>query len=248
MKTLQNPTIAQSLRDEGYGFIRFTPPDDLIPSVMDGWRRYLQIPKKERLKWQVGNPRDWDDGYVGREGGEHDHKDFFHYRPHLYALLENAEVDYTAHANWLMDMDRLWYYCHQRFQQVVRELDEALPGFSFTKRFFSPVARSRHVVRLLSYNRDLQPGVQLGKSHVDRNFGTFQVFETHPALVLELSGEQVNYHPKHDHVLVFTGGKAEVLTDGKLKGIKHVVIVPQDIVKKGNEPRQSIVFFAHVST
>lgn len=246
MKTLDNLPTAEQLITNGYGFIDFTPPGDLIPNIINGWRRYLQMPRKERMWWRVGDSRDWDDGYVAREGGKHDNKDFFHYRPHIYALLDHSGVDYTQHYDWLCKLDLLWYYCYTHFECVMVELHARMPEYNLLQRFRSPIARSRHVVRLLSYNNDLQPGKLLGKAHVDRNFGTFQVFETHPALSLELEGQQISYQPKPGQILVFTGGKAEIVTDGKLKGIKHVIEVPANFVAKQGEARQSIVFFAHV--
>ncbi|MDP3962460.1 MAG: hypothetical protein Q8Q03_01160 [bacterium] len=246
MKTLENLSSSEQLVVKGYGFIGFTPPGNLVTRVMNGWRKYLQVPRAERLQWRVGDPRDWDDGYVAREGGEYDQKDFFHYRPHLYALLDHAGVDYGEHLEWLCDLDRLWEYCRMSFQKIVFQLNTILPDYDLYRRFQSPVARSRHVIRLLSYNNDLQPGKLLGKAHVDRNFGTFQIFETHPALSLEIGSERISYRPKPGQVLVFTGGKAELLTEGKLKGVKHVITVPDDFIAKKGEARQSIVFFAHV--
>ena len=105
------------------------------------------------------------------------------------------------------------------------------------------------MVRLLSYSNELKPGQQLGKAHIDRNFGTLQVFESHPALVLEFSEERVNYRPIPGKALAFTGGKAEQYTRSALRGVKHSIEVPLDFAlptEENPKPRQSIVFFAHI--
>ncbi|MDB5259324.1 MAG: hypothetical protein JWO73_532 [Candidatus Taylorbacteria bacterium] len=246
MSTKTDRDVAAALARQGYSFASFEPPSGLMEKVMSGWSKYLALPTEEREKWRVGDPKDWDDGYVYRERSD-DKKHFFHFRPYLFALLEHAGADYSAHIKWLEDLDALWHFSHQRFYEVLVGLDCEVPGYGFAHKFMSPAPRSKHVIRLLSYENAMTPGMQLGKPHIDRNFGTFQLHETHPALVLEFP-DPVDYKPIAGHTLVFTGAKAQKLTEGKLRGVCHSVVVPKDFVPQANErPRQSAVFFAHTS-
>lgn len=273
MKTLTSPLlplgleehqpIAYALAERGYGYLQFIPPRDLIDRVMQGWNTFLALPWEERMKWRCGNPADWDDGYVPRTpekhcpgcdgcaspygGTAHDNKHFFHYRPYLPALLEHVHVDYFGHVEWLLAMQTMYKFCQHAFCGALLELDSYDSGFCFAERFLSLTATNRHVLRLLSYNEPMLPGQVLGKAHVDRNFGTIQVYESHPALVLNLPQGRLNYVPKQNQALMFTGAKAATLTDRRLPAINHAVIVPNDFVPQAEVvPRQSIVFFGHI--
>ena len=238
-------SIAQKLHSGGYALVDFSPPKDVVTKIMAGWNEFLHVPAEERMRWRVGNPKDWDDGYVPRDGKGCDNKHFFHYRPYLSALLEHAATDYSQQREWLKNLDILWHYCRSRFLRIMTDLDECIPGYDFGQRFMSSFAKTRHAIRLLSYNERLMPGQLLGKPHTDRNFGTFQVYETHPALVLEIDGKEIEYRPVRDRALVFTGDKAQKLTGGFLPAVPHKIVVPADFTARENEARQSIVFFAH---
>lgn len=257
---LQVPeTIVHALNTRGYGFIPFVPPPGLIDKVLRGWNDFLKLPHTTRMKWQCGNDKDYDDGYVSRckgcegcavqqAGAPQDNKHFFHYRPYLVALLEHKHVDFAQQLSWLEDLHKLYEFCRSHFLKVLEQLDSDYREFDFAKRFDALVANTQHVVRLLSYNEPMRPGQLLGKAHNDRNFGTIQVFETHPALVLNLPGGKHNYIPREGQALVFTGDKAVALTHGKLHAVNHAVIVPDDFVQEGSvTSRQSIVFFGHIN-
>jgi hypothetical protein len=250
-------SIARELNTIGFGFISFSPPRGLITRVMEGWNKFLSIPYEQRISWRCGDPADWDDGYVPRQKGEscpgcgecalQDDKHFFHYRPHLTALLDHKHVDFGDRVEWIDDLNTLFTFCRDAFHEVTMRLDAHYPEFDFAARFKSTVAESRHVLRLLSYNRQMLPGELLGKYHIDRNFGTIQVHETHPALVLTLPDRRINYVPKPGKALVFTGGKAAAITNSRLSGIRHGVVVPDSFKPEPvQKPRQSIVFFAHI--
>lgn len=269
MKTLTEPLlpitwleeqepIALALNRRGYGYISFIPPSGLIEKVMRGWNEFLKLPLEVRMRWRLGDPKDYDDGYVSRcqgcegctlpyDGKMYDNKHFFHYRPHLFALLDHQRVDYSGQLSWLEDMHSLYEFCRDAFLKALCELDLDYPEFGFAERFSSHRARVRRVIRLLSYNEPMRPGQELGKAHVDRNFGTIQVYESHPALVLNLPEGKLNYAPRENQALMFTGAKAHALTNGRLRGINHAIVVPDDFVPQSTVvPRQSIVFFGHI--
>lgn len=257
--------ISHELKEKGYCYVPFLPPAGLIERVLVGWNAFLALPFEEGIKWRFGNPEDPDLGWVPRRkkdgemittdaqpyGGQfYDPKSFFHYRPHIISYLDDAKVSYADFIPWIEDMDNLWNYCSQRFQSIMQELDafDMTSSIKFEKRFNHPIARSEHTLRILNYQEKLLPGHVLGKPHIDRNFATFQVTETHNALELNLpSGEQVQYKPKPGHVLAFPGLKGRDITNGGLPGIDHGIVVPKDFIPTGKEDkRQSIVFFAHV--
>lgn len=260
---LTEESVVTELQKNGYTFIPFSPCPSLITRVVKGWNEFLQIPFADKMKWRLGNPQDPDDGYIPRtidskqvpvgtrsyDGKAYDDKDFFHYRPYLPALLDHAKVPYGKHIEWFEAMQDLYEYSLIVLgKEIMKKLDQDIPGINFSKRFTSPIARSRHTLRLLSYKQKLVPGQALGKFHIDRNFGTIQVYESHSALCLDLpqDGGRVPYIPRSNQALFFPSAKAEITTSGLLKGTNHGIVVPEDYSGDQNATRQSIVFFGHI--
>ncbi len=251
-------SIADELLENGYGYVKFALEEKLIEGIMRGWNKFLALPFEERLKWRVGDPRDYDDGYIPRgkrpaiqgeappcDGGLYDNKHFFHFRPHLTELLRKAGTNCIAHQMWFTQLNVAWNMCYHHFYNVVSDLDRKMPDYGFAERFTSDEAKQLHVLRLLSYNEKQEPNQELAKRHSDRNFGTFQVYESHPALVLHLKTGDLRYVRRPDRTLCFTSAKAAQLTGNQLPAIPHSIVAPPD-VRPTAEPRQSIVFFAHI--
>ncbi len=265
--------IAEALLERGHGLTPFAPPHGLAERIFKGWGNFITLSPEERFRWQVGSPAngDFDDGYVLRKPDKrtpacgpctncvqtpgYDDKQFFHYKPHLTALLDLAGVDYHDHLEWFNDLDEMHRYCRTAFHKVLVDLDKLMPGFNFAKRFNSIVAQNRHVLRLLCYSMPMKEGQELAKDHTDRNFGTFHVAETHQGLVLSLPDAdrtkkglvRHDYVPEPGKVLMFTGNKAFDLSSAVLRKVVHGVFVPNGFVPQAEvEPRMSMVFFGHV--
>lgn len=221
------------------------PLRDQVRSVIPLFLNFLAEPKSYKQQWTVDlNNGDPDDGYIRRDGGNYDHKDFFHYRPRLPAELSARGVDLRNHRQFLSQCSHLYHECSIISYCFAKALDSVLPGFGFEEKVNNTQAQQLNVMRFLYYDTLRDNEKTIAKSHADRCFLTIHVDESHPGLRLGNSEEL--YVAKPDHSLIFPGQKAEVLTKGRLTALRHKV-TDEHVGQPGTSPnRWSIVFFNHI--
>lgn len=210
---------------------------------------FLAEPEEYKLQWtfnfqRPGDDGEPDDGYVRRDGGTHDYKAFFHYRPALQAALHNRGVDLRSHERFLAKCGLLFRDCDSTMKLFAAALDSILPGFSMRERLSQPAAEELHVLRLLYYDKPRAVGGVIGKAHTDRAFMTIHVDESHPGLRFGASREL--YRAQPDHSLIFPSDKASRLTRGRLAALEHVITDEHDGVTGALPNRWSMVYFAHI--
>ena len=232
----------------------------LVEKVAEGFGRFLELvqpDQRERWTYEVLPNEDPDhkpdDGYMPRKGdakvsgGRDDIKQTFHYRPRLIKLLQSRNVDCSLVRDWLETCAELHELCVAHASDFVRWLDAHFPGYNFTGRFHDPRSRDANVLRILRYaERGPGDSLTVGKYHVDRNFFTFALGESHPGLRIFPEGESgapIAYRATPDNVLAFPGAKFAILTAGRIAGLGHDVVNENPAAP----PRWSVVFFAHVT-
>jgi isopenicillin N synthase-like dioxygenase len=245
-----SPSVAESIKQRGWALIPVHAEDMQIKceKVIAGWNEFLSTPDTRKQEWTISTKdvEGVDNGYVSKNGGMFDFKEYFHYRPHLPALLDQQGVNPDPHRQWLVHCDVLFRTCRKLAGLVAEELNKIMPGHRFESMMEHPFAECHHVLRLLSYTEPPIRGKQLAKFHVDRNFLTLHVWENVPGLgVTQLDGIQFDYAATDGSILTFPSAKAQILTEGVIPGRPHGVVGREegDVLKK----RQSIVFFAHVA-
>jgi isopenicillin N synthase-like dioxygenase len=219
---------------------------DLIPSIMEGYNNFLQMPQeyRDRFTFDRDARDDVDDGYVRRKGtinqaGEtYDLKAFFHYNPMLPQLLHMRKVDYFREEWWFERSEVLWLRAEKTYYEHLASIDRAL---STNLEAEARAVRHCHKLRLLSYD-PLPANTIIGKEHTDRDDFTVHIWENFPGLRFAPFTDTVKIDP--DIAIVFPGQKAEVDTRiGHLyKATPHLIMAEESQVN-----RQSIVFFGHRS-
>lgn len=238
-----------------HGCALFPLKPDALQTVFGGFENFLAMPSEERRRWTFGDPNDPDDGYLPRmgqarrEGGYHDRKHAFHYRPNLIPLAQKAGVDLWTHLHWINGCKIVYDACAEALRNIVRQLDLRLPRLELAAKIREQETDyGGHVLRLLHYSTlPIKEGAELGKFHTDRSFLTLHVAESHPGLILRTNKSDLLYRAQPDRVLAFFGKKAEYGSAGVLKAVEHgIVAVAGAHGQPVSEPRRSIVFFSHI--
>ncbi len=259
MTTLLQDSLQEAtgtLIDEGHVRINF-PVDELIAPVVDGWLEFLALPPEVKNRWNVGDPADPDDGLVIRRGEDrhanagdkYDNKSVFQYKGirRLGSLLEHHGVHYDQKLyTWLMNLQSLHSHCLRCIRNFGNELDTLMPGFDFAGGIERATLQDIHCLGLLHYSEPQKIGDVVAKHHVDRNFITVHLDESHKGLLVRNSGKACfTYAKKPQEVLAFTGAKAEIMTGGKLRFVPHEVRATEQFVGKN---RWAVIFFGHTDT
>lgn len=220
---------------------------DVLPEVMTGFRELLDLPHDVRDRWAITDAGDDkpDDGLVVREGGSHDFKAFFHFRPRLLKLLRHAGVRINKRQlDWIAACRELHTRCTACGVEVAGWLDAYFAGLSggHAPRFQAQArAMTQHPLRLLSY--DLRPGT-IAQAHVDQSLLTLHLWDNYPGL--RLWGEPIT--PVPDECVAFSGAKAELLSREFGPALPRIVAATHDVVQDPSATgrREAAVFFLHV--
>lgn len=245
-------TATETLVRDGFVRVHFRV-DELIAPVIAGWLNFLDLPDSVKMRWCVGEPADPDDGLVVRSGeerhdapGTYDRKSVFQFKGmrRLGALLRQHEVEYSDDiAAWLALTDTLHAHCVGRIKDFGGELDRQMPGFDFAGGIQRATEQDMHCLRLLCYDEPQKIGDEVAKDHIDRNFITLHLDESHKGLDVRCAAKTcVAYAKSPQEILVFTGAKADHMTSGKLRPVGHGVFAKEDFVGK---KRWAIIFFGH---
>ena len=240
---------------QGYAMVPFPNQERLIDPVVAGFLEFLKEPPEYLSQWvfNVGNRVDEegrpdpDDGYIRRQGQGHDNKCFFHYRPHLSALLEKRGVAVGRHKGWLIRMQMLYDYCDRVVRKFNQQVGEQVPECGIEGLISDPRAHAMTVLRLLHYDlagADPSHPEVIGKEHPDRDFTTMHVAESHPGL--QIGPGYTPWDVRQGEALVFPGRKFERLMrehypERNFQALTHRVVASGE---RGN--RWSIVFFSHI--
>lgn len=210
-------------------------------NLIVGLKRIIDLPEQEREDWLFSVAGDTtsepDSGLSERKAEDgRDPKFFYHHRPSLRSQLLSAGIDTKPHQEFLDLSDQLYNLLAIKSEEVLASLDQQLPGYNFAERLALRPMDLRHVLRFLYYKSGYE---EMSELHDDRGNLSFAVSESRAGLFFE--------HEEHCHVsrdneiLLFSGLKMELLTQGKLKSKRHYV---KNLVI--NEPRWAIVFFTHI--
>ncbi len=259
------PDPASDLIEKGYTFIDFNPQPGLIDQVIEGFTQFRKSRTLAQAKeWTFGPVEDPDLGFISKtdasgkplkssfsnNGDSYDDKSYFHYRPQLLDRLDEKGVYYREETDWLEKLDELAQFCFSQAIKAYTLLDldlEGRCGIGHVPRIKNVIGKTDHTIRLIHYERKMEPGALLGAGHFDRNSSTFQVYESHSALwVVDRHKQNVPYHPTAGKVLWFPGEKSPATTSGVLTPTWHYVEVPKNYQPTGKmECRDSIVYFMH---
>ncbi len=224
-------------------------------AASSGFEAFLKMPPEDRARWTLGDPLDPDEGYLPRmgqakkDGGRYDQKHAFHSRPTLLGRATEAGIDTWPHLHWLNGCGLLYTECVSLLHDIVKLLDRRLPRLAlFDKVCAQEDTPDGHVLRLLHYTTlPIEDGIELGQFHIDRDFLTIHVAESHPGLILRTTLGDVLYRAQAGMALAFFGQKAESCTNGALKAMEHgIVAVKNGGGSTAQETRRSIVFFSHI--
>ncbi|HEX3099698.1 MAG TPA: 2OG-Fe(II) oxygenase family protein [Patescibacteria group bacterium] len=213
-----------------------------VDRLINGFIDLIESTTNCRKDWVFhlpGDPdTDPDSGLVQKRVKEGaDEKTWFHYRPILLQQLQEWGTEITpAQNSFLHQCDQFYHLMKLKAEQVLRELDLAMPGYNFLEGMLSIPEHLRHVLRFLYYEPWHE---RMAKAHDDKNFLTLAVADSRPGL--HFMQDRDLYQFKKDQILAFTGLKAEIATEGRLKSMAHYV----DNFVLG-DPRWSIVHFSHV--
>jgi len=240
---------------------------NLIPSVIDGFSKFLDEPEAYKQLWRfdVQGNEDPDDGYVRKSGGEYDSKILFHFRLTLPSYLREIGVDAKKNGLWLADCNVLYNYCLSMQYAFAAHLDEKMPGYNFLGEMQDEIANTQHVLRLISYDVPEEGNNILGKDHQDKSLITTHVWESHPGLCI--SSGSFLYRSEPYKSLVFLGKKSSLITGGELdvesnlffggilKALIHCIKDESVFIPAGNRVlsnakntrRFSVIFFGHIN-
>lgn len=234
----------------------------LVRRVFAGLHRFLAEPQEYKNQWTFDHkkPGDPDTGYVWREGGEYDKKQFFHYRPDLVAKLTDRisrKFKFNHHAEWLQDCELLFRRAEQQVGFIAGILTHHTAFAGHTLPELLRAAKDDHVLRLLAYDR-VDDGGLMAKPHADRDFLTLHLADTFPGLVGIVRNKEVLLETRATRAIIFPGSKMAKLTEGKVPALIHKVIERREKElghspeqrKNGGVPkpcRNSAVFFSHIN-
>jgi len=232
---------------EKYGFcsVKSKNQQKLISNiqfVIDDFKKLVNSPLEFRSKWQidVDNDGDPDDGLIERNGGEHDHKFFFHYKDpkRIIPFMKYRLSDFAKWEMFFRRLEALHTSLMSSMHDFVVSFDQNHLKYKIIDRIRKQSKETRGVLRLLYYKPGLE---ELARDHYDQSLFTFHVADSHPGLVINKNYQDV-YEPKDGNLLLFPGIKAKIVSNGRIKNVLHGV-VNNDLPP--NKSRWSIVFFYH---
>lgn len=211
----------------------------LVEPAIEGMKRLLAEPEDYRKDWilDAGVQDDPDDGLIPRNGGEHDKKFFFHYRPRIRRLLDAKGVDYSAYEDWFQVLHELHGIIQGEAEFVAGHLDQVIPELNFLPAL---KASEETVLRILWYNEVNYDNV-IAKPHTDRSAMTVHLCDNYPGL---MTSEGL-IETKKDDALLFVSQKLDILSGGKIHCLPHQAIV--DRIPPG-EKRWVLVAFVNTDT
>lgn len=238
MKILTGRDV-QNFERTGRILLNEPPRLDLVEQIIPDFIRLTKEPLAYRKLWEfdISENDDPDDGLIQRNGKKgKDVKFYFHYRPHLRAMLILRGVDTSGYEDFLINCDRLYEACAKNTGKILRDLDaNMIPSYNLVSRLHRREMMKRYFLRLLYY-----PAVRkiVAGKHPDQSFLTTHVAESHKGLML--GDDKAPYKASLDSQMCFTGMRAEIITKGKIKAVRHFVKA------FSKESRWSVVFFNHL--
>lgn len=241
--------VAHDLKRVGYHLCPFTL-EPHITKALAGFQTLIEGNGEDRLahlRIDRSGGVDPDDGLIRRSLDQgHDNKWFFHVRPslpHWYREQGVAINDYLPSGEeWLAACTAVYKLVLAKATLAIHELAQAMPDVRWLDSFLAPAAEEQHVLRLLYYPSASSGGTVRAKLHTDRDCLTFALFQSTPELCTQ-DGNPLPSLP--DHITLFCGKKAEVLTGGALTALPHTVRSAQPTPAG---PRLSAVMFIHTDT
>lgn len=265
--------VRQMIHGRGFAALR-VPLEivDLNRRVRALWREFVARPQAEKEKFTLKmlwtpDEEGPDDGWVPKNGqptvtgGAYDRKEFFHWRPFLAKELRRRGIPLDARMEeWFRLSAALTRRCRALTLQIYKAMDAVLPGYGFAKRHFGDKELDADsVLRMLFYDLPRHIGQELGKLHIDRNFITLHLAESHPGCIIHDGDSETLLRCEDGVIVIFAGRKAQLLTGGVetdiLGNSKFVVrggiIQPalhRIAVPEGADltvTRDSLIYFAH---
>ena len=146
--------------------------------------------------YRLGNKakeKDKDTAYIvkwgerNHDGTRSDKKQMWHHRHGIMTqLLDTAGVDYSRHMPFLEACEQLHELCWETTRDLLRKIDQK-KGSNLVARF-EAMPRHAHLVRFICYMapRD-ESELILAQPHIDRNSGTFALYESCSGLEAKVS-------------------------------------------------------------
>lgn len=262
-------TAAQSVLKNGYGILPIDldlDPEELFlgkcQTIVESFQNFntYSIGYRDRFTFDLSENKKPAVGFLRRDDEEH--KNIFDYYKILPRLLKfrNVELE-NGHSMMCVYMKNIHRMCYQMLLRFSDEMDRQLPGYNFVSRVSSPASKEIHLLRTLQYDPvGATKNMHAAVDHTDKDLFTIPVFSTHKGLWL---GHSKNiYTPKENHLVIFAGQKAQLLTGaeqhyipqdgyltphlkgGQIQALKHGVTLFPRLYGRGYE-RSSIVFFGH---